>query len=235
MSDQGDSGTRGNRRGLIAAAIVVGTILVAGVIVLTSAILAPVDQPTPENPDDGTPPVAASDRSVCGLPGFEDESTLDSAPDNEWELVGTVAAPTDPDVGPGVVDDGLRSCFAHTAEGALYAAVNYMAVFTDAELRGRRAELLAPGPGREVVAASDPGVPSANRVQVSGFAITDYSAASATVDLAVTYSTGEMASLPVRLSWADGDWKVVVTDDGGLPLSPAAITSLGGYTPWAGA
>lgn len=230
------------KRGFLFAAIGVAAIALAGVVVITSAILGGGGDsaPTP-TPKPTTPAVSAEDESVCGLPGFEDESSLSAAPDTTWDLVGTVAAPTDPEgVGPGVIDDdGFRSCYAHTAEGALYFAVNYIAIGTDATIRDRLPELVEPGPGRDALidaaAASSGDETSTQRAQVAGFKIAAYSASSATVDLALNYSDGRLISAPLKFAWADGDWKLVLSDSGQLPLAAGALENLGGYIPWAGA
>lgn len=218
----------------IGAAVVVAVIVVLGIFVLIANLVSP--NPSPTSPPTNGPGPSAGDESVCGLEGFETTSSLEAAPDVRWELVGTVAAPTDPDVGPGVVDDGFRSCFAHTAEGALFAAVNFVALGTDATTGPRLVELVAPGPGRDALeAAGSSGSPSSFRAQVAGYAISNYSAEAVTVDLALNYSTGDLVSLPLKFVWAEGDWKLQMTDDGRLPLSPAPINNLGGYTPWSGA
>ena len=226
-------------RGFIAAAIVIGVILLAGVVVLVTALTAPhtpVAQPT------STPsgPIASGDdKSVCGLKGFETESSLTAAPTHtKWELVGTVATPTDPNCpGPGRIDsDGFRSCFAHTAAGALYASVNFIALGTDGTLRPRLTELVADGPGKDAIASSDPNAGSDSaRAQLAGFKVDSYDGGSATVDLALNYNTGDLVSVPIKLVWEAGDWKLVLAEDGSLPLKPAQLQSLGGYIPWAGA
>jgi len=226
-------------RGFIAAAIVVGVIVLAAIVVLVASLNRGSDEPVtpPTGRTSSTPTAAASDESVCGLDGFEKTNTLTQAPENDWELVGTVAAPTEPEgAGPAEIVDGLRTCYAHTAEGALFLAVNFSAMGTDASLRDRLPQLVAPGPGRDaLIAAGSESSGSALRAQVAGYKIGSYSAEEATVDLAVNYSSGELVSLPLKLVWAEGDWKIQMTDAGKLPLSPAPITSLGGYTPWSGA
>ena len=224
-------------RGFIAAAIVVGVILLAGVIVLVTALTAPH---TPVAKPTSTPsgPVASGDdKSVCGLPGFETESSLTTAPNTKWELVGTVATPTDPKgAGPGLDDKGLRTCYAHTAEGALFAAVGYLAVGSDARNVPRLYELLADGPVRDQLQATpSPGDPSSDRLQVAGFKVNAYSASEATIDVAwqVTSAGSQLVSFPTVLRWEHGDWKVVI-DKNGPPFAPSPLASLGGYTPWAG-
>ena len=228
-----------SRPGFIAAATVVGIIVLAAIIVLVTSLNHDTGDNTtpPNNPTSTTPRGDAADKSVCGLDGFENTNTLTQAPENDWELVGTVAAPTEPEgAGPAEIIDGLRTCYAHTAEGALFLAVNFAAMGTDASLRDRLPQLVAPGPGRDaLIAAGSESSGSTLRAQVAGYKIGSYSTKETTVDLAVNYSSGELVSLPLKLVWAEGDWKIQMTDAGVLPLSPAPIANLGGYIPWSGA
>jgi hypothetical protein len=231
------------RRGFIAAASVVGLIVLAAIIVMVTSLIRGGDEPAaaPMMSTTPTPTTSASQdaatRSVCGFEEYEEENGLTAPPVAEWELVGTVAAPADPKVGPGEVDpDGFRSCFAHTAEGALFAAANFVAIGTDASIGPRLIELVAPGPGRDALAnAPIGGDPSGFRAQIAGYSISAYDSTAATVDLALNYSTGDLVSLPLKLIWAEGDWKLQMTAEGELPLSPSPLTNLGGYTPWSGA
>jgi hypothetical protein len=226
-------------RGFIAAAIIVGVIILAAVIVLVTSLTAPHDPVAKPTSTSSSPVASGGNKSVCGLTGFETKSSLTAAPPTKWQLVGTVASPTDPKgAGPGTIEsDGFRSCFAHTATGALYAAVNFLALGTDGTLRPRLTELVANGPGKNASAnSSSTNSTSTNtRAQAAGFKIDAYDASSATVDLALNYNTGSLVSLPVKLVWEAGDWKLVLTDSGELPLKPAQLQSLGGYIPWAGA
>jgi hypothetical protein len=231
------------RRGFIAAAGVVGLIVLAAIVVLVTSLIRGDDQPTAEPTTSLTPtsaPTVTQDaalQSVCGLDGFEDENSLTEPPAADWELVGTVATPTDPEIGPGKVDsDGFRTCFAHTAEGALFAAVNFFAIGTDSSIGPRLIELVAPGPGRDVLEEAPTAAGNdTTRAQIAGYAVGAYTAEGATVDLALNLSTGDLVSFPVKMVWVDGDWKVQMTPGGELPLSPAPLTNLGGYTPWSGA
>jgi hypothetical protein len=226
------------RPGFIAAAIVVLLIVVAGGIAVVVGLTSQGDpDPTPTGTTGPGP--SAEDESVCGLEGFETESSLTEAPDNEWELVGTVAAPTDPEVGPGVVrDDRLRTCFAHTAEGALYAAVNYFGAASDARTIPLILDLIADGPGKDAAAAAgSPSFdPSSTRVQIAGFKVNSYNSSEAVIDVALTVTTSgsQLVSMPIALVWQDGDWKLELADDGDFPFAAAPLQSLGGYIPWAG-
>ncbi|MEU2205476.1 hypothetical protein ABZ469_14165 [Microbacterium oleivorans] len=224
-------------RGFIVAAAVVGLIAMIAVVALIAGLLNGDDDATPPTPTstpaESTTPVGDDDPSVCGLTAVEDSSSLTAAPTNTWELVGTMAAPTETEVGPGAVDDSLRSCFARTAEGALFAAVNFVATGTDANLGPRLIDLVAPGPGRDALEAQDSaGSSSSLRAQVAGFKVAAYSA---TIDLALNYSDGSLVSVPLKLQWVEGDWKVEMTTSGDLPLAPAGLQNLGGYIPWSGA
>lgn len=238
MSDSAQQPSPFTRPGFIAAAIVLVLIVVGGGIAIFAGLNSAPD-PDPTSTSTSGPGPSAEDESVCGLDGFETESTLTDAPDNEWELVGTVAAPTDPEVGPGVVDDGFRTCFAHTAEGALFAAVNYVALSSDPRLQPRLWTLLEEGPVRdqaEEASGSGASAPSSSRLQVAGFRVLEYTGQTAVIDVAwqVTSPESGLLSMPIEFTWQAGDWRLATTDTG-LPYSPAALQSLGGYTPWSGA
>ncbi len=231
------------RRGFILAAAVVAVIILAAIIVTVTSLSRGSTNPTtaPTTPAPSASPTGdAADESICGLPGFETENTLTSAPETDWELVGTVAAPTDPtESGPGVVDDGgFRSCYAHTAEGALYAAVSYIALASDGRNLERLPELVEPGPGRDAAMARATEAPavSSTRLQVAGFKVNSYDAQEAVIDVAwsVTSEGGALVSFPTVLHWTDGDWKIALTDDGSSPFSSSSLENLGSYIPWAG-
>jgi len=237
MSDVG----RFRRVGLAGVAVAVA-VLVAVVLAIAVATNGRDDDPdaTPTSSPSASPSVDTADASVCGLDGFEETDTLDRAPETEWELVGTVAAPTDPlKTGPGIEEEGFRRCFERTAEGALFAAVNWFALSSDARNLSRLAELVEPGRGREaaIAAASSSTLnPSETRLQVAGFRINTYDGSEAVVDLAwtVTSEDNSLVSFPTALRWSEGDWKIVLTDEGLFPYAAAPISNLGGYTPWRG-
>ncbi len=200
--------------------------------------------PTPDpagtdDPATTAPPSAGP--SACGLRAEADSGTLTRAPDARWDLVGTVAAPSVEDQGPGEDDDGLRTCYARTPTGALLAAANVAAMGSNATLVERMtAEMTAAGPGREaalerIADEGAPAVPSVVRYQIRGFRLLDYSGTEASVDLALGVEGGLTGSFVLDLRWEEGDWKVVLTDDGGLGSLPAPVPDLTGYTLWSGA
>ena len=229
------------RRGFVAAAVVVGIIILAAIVVIVSSISRGSNPPSTAPTTASTPKATASgtEKSVCGLTGFESKNTLTSAPANKWQLVGTVAAPNDrKGAGPGTVSDGFRSCYAHTAEGALFAAVTYVALASDARNISRLPSLLAPGKGKDAAIAAATGTPSptSTRLQVAGFKVDSYNSHEAQIDVAwsVTSSGGALVSFPTVLEWVDGDWKIVLASDGQPPFASSALQDLGGYIPWSG-
>ncbi len=240
MSGYSDS-PRPSRKGFIFGAVIVGLLIVIGVVVLVSSVLgggggaAPTATPEPTSSE---PAAVDGEASVCGLDAVETTDTIESAPVAEWVIVGTMAAPQDPTVGAGQVDDdGFRSCFARTSEGALFAAVNVWAMGTDSRLGPLITErLVVPGPGQDAALANQGsgGNSSGLSAQVAGFKVLSYDGTNATIDIAFRLNTGSLASVPQALRWSDGDWKVLLNDDGEPSFQPSALQSLGGYIPWAG-
>jgi hypothetical protein len=225
----------------IVVAIFLAVVLVGGGIAAVTGAFGGDKNTTaaPTQAPSKTPSVPDGATSVCGLKGYETTSTLNAAPKAKWDLVGTIAAPTDAKgAGPGLTSsDGVRSCYSHTAEGALYAIVNYYAQATDARLLPHIADLVAPGSGKEAAlkkATGDSTDASSTRLQVAGFKVNNYSASEATIDVVwtVTSENNTLVSMPMVMKWVDGDWKVEVTDEGEFPFTASAVASLGGYIPW---
>ncbi|MCD5348423.1 hypothetical protein [Agromyces sp. S2-1-8] len=242
MSDQSTEQSPFAKKGFIFAAIGVGVIALALIIAVVPMLLGGGGKTPPPTaaPTTTAPTVADADKSICGLSGFETESDLTAAPANDWELVGTMAAPIDSEgSGPGVIEaDGFRSCYSHTGEGSLFAAVNAVAIGTDGQLRPRMPELVAEGPGKQAledaINAAGGDADTSVRGQVAGFKLS-YGPEQVTVDLAIQLNDGRLVSLPLKMVWEDGDWKLALDAEGNLALGASALQSLGGYIPWSGA
>lgn len=179
--------------------------------------------------------------SVCGLPGSQTNASLVQAPKATWTLFGTVAVPSSPTAGPGITDpSGLRRCYAHTPEGALFAAANQIAMMNDASLHHELArKVVVPGVGANALAASHQPSPEddGTRMQVAGFRVVSYDGTTSTIEIAYRDNMGRNI-YPVftwDMRWLDGDWKFRVTDQGGLLSAPAFSPDLTGYTLWSGA
>lgn len=230
---------------IISAALVVALIAAVVVIFLLpksdgTAQPAPASSPAASS---ASPTSAdAAGKSVCGLP-FSTETALGSAPKSKWELVGKMAAPTDPKTfGPGLTDDtGFRSCFAHSPTGALYSAVNLVALGSSKsqQMNIKLADkLMAPGAGRDAAKQQamtfDPSTGSSDTVQVRGFLLKSYTPTEANVDLAFQTSGGKLFHAVLPLQWLDGDWKVKVSDAGQLINDVAPLSDMSGFIAWAG-
>ncbi|MWV51589.1 hypothetical protein GRS96_20195 (plasmid) [Rathayibacter sp. VKM Ac-2803] len=230
------------RKGFIFGAVLVGVLVLAGILIAFTSLGrgggSTASSAAPSTPEpSATPTVDSAAASVCGLAGYEESGTLSAAPDTEWTIVGTMAAPGRGDVGPGVTgDDGVRSCYAHTVEGALFATANLWAMGSNASLsRAVTEQLVVPGPGRDAALATEYGTSNNGvSVQIAGFKVLSYTGDRATIDTAFTLNNGTLSSGAQELQWSDGDWKVVLTDDGQPSYRPVALQSLGGYVIWGG-
>lgn len=185
--------------------------------------------------------------SVCGLPGSGDSTTLTTTPHvDEWRYENQTLWPYPyaKSYGPGVVkDDGMRSCFSHDPQGALFAAANIAAMTTDQNLMSdpeHAISLFGKGSQYDRMAAkirqlgSFPvGSASDSRGTPAGFRILDFTDSEATVDLGfVGTSAGQSVDLSIvyHLVWSDGDWKLRCEKD--IPITSAVIPSFTGYTEW---
>jgi hypothetical protein len=247
----GEASSPWAQKGFIAAAVVVALLVVLGVVVVLSrpsgdggarsnrqppATTAGASQPASTSPDGD---------SVCGLPAGDQTVPTTAPPGTRWELVGTMATPTAPKThGPGRVQSGLRSCFAHTPTGALYSAINFFTAASSTDLLPRAArDLTAAGAGRDrairEAAKPDPaGGTSGSSTQLAGFTFLNYTQGSSTVDLAFrvtkTAGTTSPVHIPLSLRWENGDWKVSLPATGEIFPGIGAIPDLTGYVPWSG-
>lgn len=246
MSQSPDSTTESNpftKPGFIISAALVVALIAAVVVIFLfprgedNAQSAPA--PTEAGSSAAASPSASKTAgdSVCGLPASS-ETALGTAPATKWELVGTMAAPTDNEIGPGKVDEqGIRSCFARSPVGALYAAVNLWALGSDPANEPAIAEqLAAKGPGRDagMTAPVTSAPASGTKIQIAGFNVS-YTADQAVVELAFKADNGALGSVRTTLLWQDGDWKGVVADNGQPLELPRPVSDLSGFIPWSGA
>ena len=228
---------------LAAAGVVLVLIVLAGFLVFTGGDDGQQADPAPTTGTTSSSATATTTPSAddCDLPGG-DQTVPVTAPETEWTLVGTVAAPSSDDAGPAVIDPatGVRSCYAQTPTGALFAAANFLAATSDLTVIEVAVEdLAAAGPGRDALLEAirtDPQsvVGTGTRYQVAGFTFLSYTADVTTVSLAIA-ATGGLAGVPVTVVREDGDWKVDLPANGNPAGQAAPIASLSGYVPWAGA
>src|SRR3954447_23570889 len=169
------------QRGFILAAAFIAALLLLGLALLLGTggnDSTGTDNQHANRPPSANPPARKDpNASVCGLPPGSQQIPA-VAPQTRWELVGTIAAPTEPKtIGPGIQQGKRRLCFAHSPTGALFAAVNFIAIASrspnDAALLR---ELTAQGRARDELLrhGSQPSDDSF-RMQVAGFRIEAYS------------------------------------------------------------
>lgn len=247
MAEDNEEQSPFTRRGFVAATVVVAVIVVLGLVIVVVNMTRDDPDPTPTSSTSAEPttaaptsepPEAAGGASVCGLPGEVLEGTLTAAPAAEWEFQGTTAYPTSAEFGPGETNaDGVRYCFQHSPEGAVFAAANAVVQGSDATTSPAWIEyfLSTETPNRSAlldqVAA---GSSSSNRMTVAGFRLLAYDGTSARVDVAVQ-ATGSgntvLASAVYDLVWEAGDWKLLPQDLSN-PLRLAEIPDTAGYIAW---
>jgi hypothetical protein len=256
MLNNGSAGTADEKSpwtqpGFIAAAAVVAIIVVLG---LAIAITGGSDSASPSDAPAGSAPPAVSPSagdsdSVCGLdPGSQAIPT--EAPKANWKLRGNVAVPTAPSTyGPGKVEDGVPTCFAHSPTGALFAMLNIQAAMGDfAKQPGRYPirkvlRMLAAGPGRDVLKDAAARAPVATKgdttpgAQVAGFSIVRYERDTVVIDVAFVGSRPEASGYvhgQSTMRWERRDWKLVLTQSGAPFDAVQPIADLTGYVPWSG-
>jgi hypothetical protein len=247
MSQSTESTTASNpftKPGFIIAAALVVALIAATVIIFLLPKGQGNAQPAPapaETSGSATVSPSAStraDKSVCGLPGSS-ETALGTAPKSKWELVGTMAVPTDPSTaGPGTAGkDGLRSCFAQSPTGALYATANIWAASFNGYAKQVYLELAADSPTRDkavkaINEGKDVGGGSSPKLQIAGFIIHSYTPTAAVVELAFKTADGGYGALSTSLLWEAGDWKLDMPAAGGGTVRQ--ISDLSSFIPWAG-
>jgi hypothetical protein len=249
MSQSTESTTESNpftKPGFLIAAALVVALIAATVVIFFLPKGQDTEQPSPataaptSSAAASTIASAGAGKSVCGLPSST-ETALGAAPKSKWELVGKIAAPTDPKTfGPGVTDeDGFRSCFAKSPTGALFAAANLLAMGSSGNpVLSQKAtdKLLMPGPGRDIARADSSSTSTSNTtIQFRGFVIKNYSPSVANVDLAFQTDKGVLGHTVLPMQWMDGDWKLAIADSGQLVNEIAQLRDLSGFIAWSGA
>jgi hypothetical protein len=221
----------------IISAVVVAIIVALGIILalIPKGGGTPADPGTTWTSSASAQPTATAAASVCGLPAGSQATPATTPTDTKWELIGKIAAPTSPkQYGPGKsAANGLRSCFAHSPTGALYAAANVTVLSAIGKARLVYEQLAVPSPERDALLNQpEPQETSSVTAQIAGFQIRSYDAERAVIVIAAKGSNGALVSVPVPLQWHGGDWKVVVPATG--TTGGGQISDLSGYITWSG-
>jgi len=221
----------------VVSAIVVAIIVVLGVVL---TVAGGRGDSTAATPAAQTPPAVAPAPAPggCDLPAGDQAVPDDTPRDTRWELVGKMIAPTAPKTyGPAVVDDGFRTCFAHSPMGALYATVNFWATGTAKPAVEVLRKLAAPSSAREngikaSLGDDQPSLGQSSGLQVAGFSFASYDQSRAGVKLAFRLQNGRLVQLDTTMLWTRGDWRYEVPLDQRPPTSP--LNDLTAFIAWKG-
>lgn len=229
------------RPGFIAAAGVVGLIIVCAIVLGIVNLSRPATEPAPTSalsaPTSSASPPTSTDASICGLGGVELNGSVTTTPQATWKYQDVLAYPTSAAAGPGATDpSGYRYCFARTPDGALFAAANITVMSFDDMIRSSWLPyVVSSGEYRNALISAALNASSSNiRANVAGFRMLSYDGARAFVDVAFQATgSGQLVtgSFAVHLVWSDGDWKI----DGSqtAPTNIGQLPNLAGYTSWA--
>lgn len=222
----------------IISAVVVAIIVALGIIlaVVPKGGGAPTAEPSSSGSSTtSTQPSATAAPSVCGLPSGDQAKPATTPTDTKWELIGKIAAPTSPtQYGPGKTEvNGLRSCFAHSPTGALYAGANMIVLGSSGRPDLLAQHLVVEGPERDKMLSEPPtSAPTTAPFQIAGYKVVDYSGDRAVIEYGLTAANGSVGSVPVAMQWQGGDWKWVLPATG--MAEARQLSDLNGFISWAG-
>jgi len=238
-----DQEQRPRRRGtfIVAAVFVVLIVIAAVVLGIVLAVrghssASPSTSPSAQPRSSSTAAQGQTTQGACGTVPYEKSNTLASAPATKWITWSATTLASSPTAGPSKNDDGYRSCYARTPEGALYAIYNDAQYCTDSMVLPIATEqMTANGPGKQIAVnqakSASACEPSGQYVQ--GFKIASYDGTNVTLYLAIDVpGQASEAEVGEQLVWQDGDWKVVVDSQGDSPIATNQISSMAGFTKW---
>ena len=226
----------------LAAAILVGLVLVAGIVLIGVRTFNGSDSNAMPDATATATNKPTGSSSACGLPDGN-QDIPENAPPTRWRLNGSMAAPTSKAYGPAKEANRVHECFARNPAGALFAAATF---YTDGfgnkdvNLRAYLERWLANGPAKEQALkavkpsekAGDVPVP----LQIAAFRVDDYTATRTTVTIVMRVASGPDAGTlrawPTTVAWEDGDWRV--SSGSSSALTPTRVVSLDGYQTWSG-
>ena len=154
----------------------------------------------------------------CGAGASDDESVMDAAPKGtKWVTTDSGwTGPVSKTAGP-LADSPIRSCFEHSAEGALYAAV--WATIEVNEAPEAYVQTVV-GPGADAFRESRlKDTKTRTVVHVAGYRYVSYTPERATVRVLMKIPSGSYRSVDMVMEWHDGDWRYWA------PTTPSVVNS----------
>ena len=178
----------------------------------------------------------------CNLPAG-DESVPEATPQGiRWSIYQTVALPSSPTAGPEKYGVDVARCYAHDPLGALIAASQLSARLVLSPSTDVAAQQVVPGPGQrafitqdeQAIKAQGGNASPGDFTQLAGFKYVTYSPSLAVIELATQGSNGAYQATTVTVAWVQGDWKLVLQPNGATSPNALPLSSIVGYSTWAG-
>lgn len=200
--------------------------LVAVVVILAVALVVALWPRNEQEPEATAPAVTPSQTATvsaaqCGAGASDDESVLNAAPtDTTWQTLDNGwLAPVSEAAGPQQDSNGLRTCFQHSAEGALQAASWTWIQLNNAQtMRETLAQMVADSPGKRQLEGMNESL-SEGVQEIVGYNFLNYSPENATIRLLVQTGTdSRQMSLTLPMVWENGEWKLRIPDSADLDM-----------------
>lgn len=157
----------------------------------------------------GSPNQAAAEPGTCGAGASADKTVLKTAPtDTQWVTTESGwIGPVSQTAGP-VVESPIRSCFEHSAQGALYASAWALIHVNDSP------EAYLPtviGPGAEQI-TKDRLQDTTTRtvVRIMGYRYMSYTPERAVIRILFQTPSGTYRYFETTMEWHNGDWALWV-------------------------
>jgi hypothetical protein len=244
-----------------AALVLVALVVIAGGWLAVDRLVGGEGQPTaaPTSSETAEVPSTPSAPSAdeCDLPEPDGDGVLgEHAPEaDSWQSAGyvssTIPYPVSREFGPGVIRDGVRSCFQRSQAGALFAATNYVAQSAQFETLPSWMPSVLAGPGRDaavqlvldnesVLTGGDTtGFKTARNSWIAYKLLQwDEAEGRAMVDVVLdqlTSSDETYISTVFDLRWIDGDWRIWMPSadsmEVGSTITLQRLTGMG-YRSW---
>jgi hypothetical protein len=158
-------------------------VALVGMVILVLALLLVVISGIIREPSTGGNPLASS----CDLPA-SDRTSIIGAPEAGWERVSpSLSIPSHPEYGPGTFTEGVHHCYAESPEGAVFAAMNMVALDLTGHSHDLYSQLTIDGPQREELLSGTPPVRahSPGNPRLVGYNLIDYRQDTATVEVII--------------------------------------------------
>lgn len=192
--------------------------------------------PAPVTPSGGSAPRTPG---ACRTAPPDNVIPVSPPPDLTWRSVGAVLVPTSATEGPTRYAGPTWSCYAHSPMGAVLASYGIFATLTSPGWRTVAESEIVPGPGQRAFIkaggqqpyqAPQPG----SIAQPVGFAVASYTPQQATIETLADDGNSQYQVTQRTVAWSGGDWKLVVTPDGGTGPDPQIVSSAAGFVLWGG-